>query len=246
MSDENMNTQTGQSGDLGGNTGSTPVTGFSQAGVNAQSPDPSWWAEREKEILAKAYQQTQSQISKSENRQNTNFQGMIDKFKADFGVTLTPEQAQEMAQNQAARSMQNVQGQAQSPVQKAPATDPSYQGFLYYHGMKQDSALFRQCFEVQKTLGVELDKTDEEYQKLTHPEDGKKYKPAEFVQAWKQACINKMIRLQSASQGNNGKKDEPNLGRMPILGSQGRKANNYDPNRRGKSYLSEYLKDKVK
>ena len=241
MSDENMTAPSGQTGDLGGNAGSNPVTVSQQASANVQSSDP--WAEREKQILAKAYQQAQSLVSKSENRQTSNFQGMIDQFKRDFGVTLSPEQAEEIARNQAAKSMSNVPPVAQQTAQQTPAPDPQYQGFMYYHGVKQDSPLFRQVYEVQNTLGVQLEKTDQEYYTLTHPDH--KYKPAEFVQAWKQACINKMVRLQNASQGNTTGNDT-NLGRLPIVGSQGRRANSYDPNRTGKSYLSAYLKDKVK
>ena len=241
MSDENVSTQSGQTGDFGGNAGSNPVTGFNQTSANVQSSDP--WAEREKQILAKAYQQAQSLVSKSENRQSNQFQGMIDQFKRDYGVTLSPEQAQEIALNQAAKSAQNVQAVAQQQAQQVSAPDPMYQGFMYYHGVKQDSPLFRQVYEVQNTLGVQLEKTDEEYYTLTHPDH--KYKPQEFVQAWKQACINKMVRLQNASQGGT-QRDDTNLGRMPIIGGQGRKANSYDPARSGKSYLSAYLKDKVK
>lgn len=239
MSDENMSTPTGQTGDLGGNDVQQNMNGTVQAGANVQSSDP--WAEREKAILAKAYQQAQSLVDKSATRQSNQFQGMIDQFKSEFGVTLTPEQAQQMAQNQAMKSSANVPMQAQAPAQQANAADPQYQGFMYYHGVKEDSPLFREVYQVQKTLGVELDKTDAEYQKLIHPE--KKYKPKEFVNAWKQACIDKMVRLQNANQGNT---NDANLGRMPIIGGQGRRATNYDPSRTGKSYLSAYLKDKVK
>lgn len=242
MSDEIMNTQSGQVGDLAGNAVQQNVNGFQQAGVSGQSSDVSW-EEREKALLAKAYQQAQSLISKSENRQSSQFQGMIDQFRRDYGVTLTEQQAQEMARNQAAKSTQNVPAQAQAPAQTATATDPSYQGFMYYHGMKQDSPLYRQCFEVQKTLGVELDKSDEEYQKLIHPEQ--KYKPAEFVNAWKQACINKMIRLQSAQQETaQNSKPETNLGQMPLIGSRGSKPKNYDSKRSGKSYIAQYMSEK--
>lgn len=239
MSDENMSTPTGQTGDLGGNDVQQNMNGTVQAGANVQSSDP--WAEREKAILAKAYQQAQSLVDKSATRQSNQFQGMIDQFRSEFGVTLTPEQAQQMAQNQAMKSSANVPMQAQAPAQQANAADPQYQGFMYYHGVKEDSPLFREVYQVQKTLGVELDKTDAEYQKLIHPE--KKYKPKEFVNAWKQACIDKMVRLQNANQGNT---NDANLGRMPIIGGQGRRANSYDPSRTGKSYLSAYLKDKVK
>lgn len=239
MSDENMSTPTGQTGDLGGNDVQQNMNVTNQAGANVQSSDP--WAERERQILAKAYQQAQSLVDKSASRQTNQFQGMIDQFRSEFGVTLTPEQAQQMAANQAQKSSANVPMQAQAPAQQANATDPQYQGFMYYHGVKEDSPLFREVYQVQKTLGVELDKTDAEYQKLIHPE--KKYKPKEFVNAWKQACIDKMVRLQNANQGNT---NDANLGRMPIIGGQGRRASNYDPSRSGKSYLSAYLKDKVK
>lgn len=244
MSDEIMNAQPGQVGDLGGNAVQQNVSGTQQASVNVQSPDN--WAEREKEILAKAYQQTQSLISKSENRQSNNFQSMIDQFKRDYGVTLTPEQAQEMAQNQAAKSGQNAPVTAQAQAQKANATDASYQGFKYYFGMtgSQNDSLYRQCFDVQRALGVELEKSDEEYQKLAHPET--KYKPQEFVAAWRQACINKLVRLQSARQeGTDKAKPQTNLGQMPVVGAQGSKPTSYDPKRTGKSYLSAYLKDKI-
>ena len=245
MSDEIMNTQPGQVGDLGGNAVQPNVNVTPQASANGQSPDADWWAQKEKEILAKAYQQSQSLVSKSENRQSTNMQSMIDQFKRDYGVTLTPEQAQEMAQNQAAKSMQNASVQAQTPKQNANATDPSFQGFKYYFGMNgsQNDNLYRQCFEVQKALGVELEKGDAEYHKLTHPET--KYKPQEFVAAWRQACIDKLVRLQSAQREGADNKGQTNLGQMPDVGGQGKKVTTYDPKRTGKSYLSDYLKDKI-
>lgn len=243
MSDENMTTSSGQMSDLGSsNDVQQNTNGTFQASGNAQSSNDNW-ADRERAILAKAYQQAQSLVDKSANRQSNQFQGMIDQFRSEFGVTLTPEQAQQMAQNQMQRSQENAPAQAQAQEQDPYATDAQYNGFMYYHGVRNDSPLFREVFEVQKTLGVELDKTDEEYQKLIHPEH--KYKPREFVNAWKQACINKMVRLQNANQNGNAQNDA-NLGRMPIIGGQGRRANNFDPNRSGKSYLSAYLKDKVK
>lgn len=243
MSDENMTTPSGQMGDLAGNATPMSANASQQASGNVQSSDAQW-AEREKALLAKAYQQAQSLVSKSENRQSSHVQGMIDQFKRDFGVTLSPEQAQEIALNQAMKSTPNVQPNAQQEVQPANTPDPAYQGFMYYHGVKEDSPLFREVYEVQRTLGVELDKTDEEYQKLIHPE--RRYKPVEFVNAWKQACINKIVRLQNASQNGTTAQNDVNLGRMPVIGGQGRRANNYDPSRSGKSYLSAYLKDKVK
>lgn len=243
MSDEIMNAQPGQVGDLSGNAGQQPVTGFQSASNNAfanQSPDVSW-EDREKDFLAKAFQQTQRMISQSENRQSSKYQGMIDQFKADYGVTLTEQQAQEMAQNQAAKSLPNVNMPAQAQAQQAPAIDPMYQGFLYYHGIRQDSPVFKQVFDIQNTLGVNLDKTDDEYYKLTHPAE--KYKDTNaFVDAWKQACLDKMVRLKNAQQQNADSKT--NLGQMPLVGSKGQKANNYDPKRTAKSYFSEYLKDK--
>lgn len=245
MSDEIINTQSGQTGDLAGNAVQPNVNGFQQASGNVQSPDFDR-GEWEKAILAKAYQQTQSLISKSENRQSSNFQGMIDQFKRDYGVTLTEQQAQEMAQNQAAKSMQNVPMQAQAPRQTAPATDPAYQGFMYYHGMRQGTGLdaeYRQMYQLQNTLGVQLEKTDEEYQKFAHPE--KKYaNKAELVNAWKQACLDKMVRLKSEQAQPSENQKGTNLGQMPLVGSRGGKANNYDPKRSPKSYFSEYMKDK--
>lgn len=244
MSDEIMNAQTGQSGDLTENAVQPNVTGFQQASNNAfsnQSPEVSW-EDREKDFLAKAFQQTQRMISQSENRQTSKYQGMIDQFKANYGVTLTEEQAQAMAQNQASKSLPNVQAPAQAPVQQAPAVDPMYQGFLYYHGIQRDSPVFHQVFNIQRTLGVDLDKTDEEYQKLTHPTE--KYKDTNaFVDAWKQACLDKMVRLKNAQQSDDSKPNT-NLGQMPLVGSKGQKANNYDPKRTAKSYFSEYMKDK--
>ena len=238
MSDEIINTQSGQAGDLVGNAGQSTVNAFQQAGGNAQSPDVSW-DEREKAILAKAYQQAQSLVSKSENRQTSKYQGMIDQFKASYGVTLTEEQAQAMAQNQAAKSAQNAPAQAQAQAQQAPAVDPQYQGFLYYHGIKNDSKVFRQIYSIQNTLGVQLEKGDEEYQKFTHPE--KKYEDANaFVNAWKQACVAKVMRLQSAQEE---KQPNTNLGQMPLVGSRGSKANNYDPKRTSKSYIEEYMRN---
>jgi len=243
MSDEIMNAQPGQVGDLSGNAGQQPATGFQQASNNAfanQSPDVSW-EDREKDFLAKAYQQTQRMISQSENRQSSKYQGMIDQFKADYGVTLTEQQAEAMAQNQAAKSLPNVNMPAQAQAQQAPAVDPMYQGFLYYHGIQQDSPVFKQVFDIQNTLGVNLDKTDDEYYALTHPAE--KYKDANaFVNAWKQACLDKMVRLKNAEQNTDSK--NTNLGQMPLVGSKGQKANNYDPKRTAKSYFSEYLKDK--
>lgn len=245
MSDEIMNVQTGQSGDLGGNAVQQNVNGSYSAGVNNQSPDADTWAQREKDFLTKAYQQAQSLVDKSANRQVSQFQGMIDQFKAEYGVTLTPEQVQEMALNRAVKSMPNVQGAAQQPLQQAPATDPSFQGFMYYHGMNNNSEmtpLYKQMFDLQNTLGVQLEKTDAEYQKFIHPE--KKYTKAEFVAAWKQACIDKIVRLQSA-QGTEpaDEKKSTNLGQMPLVGSRGKKSNDYDPKRSTKSYVEEYMRN---
>ncbi len=244
--DDNINTQTGQSGDLGGNAGQQPVTGFQQAGGNVQSPEVSW-EDREKAFLAKAYQQAQSLVSKSENRQTSNVQGMIDQFKRDFGVTLTEQQAQEMAQNQAAKSLPNVQSVAQQTTQQVPATDPQYQGFMYYHGMTNDpnlTPLYRQMYDIQNTLGVQLEKGDPEYYKFTHPEQ--KYKKEEFVGAWRQACIEKMLRLQSTqpAQADGNNQQSTNLGQMPLVGSRGRKPNTYDDKRSAKSYFSQYIGEK--
>lgn len=246
MSDEIMNVQSGQTGDLVGAAVQQNVNVPLQASGNNQSPDANEWAQRERDFLSKAYQQAQSLVDKSANRQANQFQGMIDKFKADFGVTLTPEQAQEMAQNQAQRSAPNAQGVAQPPAQQVTAPDPSFQGFMYYHGMdpnRQDLApMYKQMFQVQNTLGVQLEKTDEEYQRFLHPE--KKYNRAEFVQAWKQACIDKMVRLRSEQSEAKPDNQDTNLGQMPIVGSRGSKANTYDPKRTAKSYIAEYMKDK--
>ena len=238
MSDEIMNTQTGQSGDLAGNDIQQNANASLQASVSDQSSDAAW-AEREKQILAKAYQQAQSLVSKSENRQSSRYQSMIDEFKANYGVTLTEQQAQEMAQNQAAKSTANVPVQAQAPAQTAPATDPSYQGFLYYHGINNDSPVFRQAYDIQKMLGVRLEEADEEYQKLTHPET--KYKPEEFIQAWKQACIDKMVRLKATQQPDKNSQSNTNMGQLPLVGSKGNKSATFDPKKRAKSYLSEFM-----
>jgi len=237
MSDEIMNTQSGQTGDLVENAVQQNVNGFAQASGNGQSPEIDW-AQREKDILAKAYQQAQSLVSKSENRQSNKYQSMIDEFKANYGVTLTEQQAQEMAQNQAAKSSQNAEVQAQAPKQNAQATDPAYQGFLYYHGVTQDNPVFRQAYQMQNMLGVKLEESDEEYQKITHPEDGKKYKPDEFLAAWRQACIDKIVRLQSAKQTD---KAGTNMGQLPLVGSRGTKPKNFDPAKRAKQYLSEFV-----
>ena len=95
MSDEIMNTQTGQSGDLGGAAVQPNVTVPLQASANDQSPEADQWAQRERDFLAKAYRQAQSLVDKSADRQSTNFQNVIDQFKRDYGVILTQEQAQQ-------------------------------------------------------------------------------------------------------------------------------------------------------
>lgn len=232
MPEDTIITQTGQSENLGGNAVQPNVNGFQQDGGNGQSAD---WDEREKALLARAYQQAQSLVDKSASRQSTQFQSVIDQFKRDYGVTLTPEQAQEMSQNQQSKSMQNAQGPAQARTQQANAADPSYQGFLYYHGA-QDNPVFRQAYDIQNMLGVKLDQSDEEYQNLLKREQ--KYQPEEFIEAWKKACVAKMMRLQSTQQNP----ENTNLGQMPLVGSQGKKSNPYDPNRTAKSYFQEYLK----
>lgn len=238
MSDEIMNTPSGQMGDLVGNDVQQNTNGSQQAGANVQSSGDDW-AEREKQILAKAYQQAQSLVSKSENRQSSKYQGMIDEFKANFGVTLTEQQAQEMAQNRAAKSTPNAQGQAQAPTQNAQATDPAYQGFLYYHGVTQDNPIYRQAFNIQNALGVKLEEADEEYQKVTHPAE--KYSPEQFLTAWRQACIDKLVRLRSTQQeSGNG---TPNMGQLPLVGSKGNKSKTYDPQKRAKSYISDFMNE---
>lgn len=234
MSEDTNFTQTGQSEYLGGNAVQPNVNGFQQDSGNGQSAD---WDEREKALLARAYQQAQSLVDKSASRQSSQFQSVIDQFKRDFGVTLTPEQAQEMSQNQQSKSMPNAQAQAQPRPQQALATDPSYQGFLYYHGI-QDDPVFRAAYEIQTMLGVKLDQNDEEYRTLLNREQ--KYQPKEFVDAWKNACIQKVMRLQSAQQTN----ENTNLGQMPLVGSQGKKSNPYDPKRTAKSYFDEYMRNR--
>lgn len=240
MSDEIMNTQSGQTENLAENAVPQNANGSLQGSVNGQSPDN--WAERERAILAKAYQQAQSLVDKSANRQSTNFQSMIDQFKRDYGVTLTQEQAQEMASNQAARSSQNAQMQAQASAQNATATDPAYQGFLYYHGINNDSPVFRQAYDIQNMLGVRLEEADEEYQKLSHP--AQKYKPEEFIAAWKQACIDKIVRMRSTQQpADNSQQSQTNMGQLPLVGSKGNKAKTYNPQKRSKEYLSEFVSE---
>lgn len=234
MPEDTIITQTGQSENLGGNAVQPNVNGFQQDGGNGQSAD---WDEREKALLARAYQQAQSLVDKSASRQSTQFQSVIDQFKRDYGVTLTPEQAQEMSQNQQSKSMQNAQGPAQARTQQANAADASYQGFLYYHGVPDDP-VFRAAFDIQNMLGVKLDQTDEEYRNLLNRDQ--KYQPREFVDAWKNACIQKVMRLQSAQQPN----ENTNLGQMPLVGSQGKKSNPYDPKRTAKSYFDEYMRNR--
>ena len=236
MPEDTINTQTGQSGYLAGNDVQPNANGFHQDGENGQSPE---WDEREKALLARAYQQAQSLVDKSASRQSTQFQSVIDQFKREFGVTLTPEQAQEMSQNQQSKSMPNAQMLAQTNAQQAPASDPSYQGFLYYHGL-QDDPVFRAAYDIQNMLGVRLDQQDEEYQNLLNREQ--KYQPNEFIDAWRNACMKKAMRMQSMQQGN----DNTNLGQMPLVGSQGKKSNPYDPGRTAKSYFDEYLRNREK
>lgn len=244
MADEIINTPAAQPGDLGGNAGQQTVNGSQQASVAVQSSNADEFTDREKQILDQAFRNAQRLVSKSENRQSSQFQGMIDQFKAEYGVTLTPEQAQEMANNQAAKSMPNVQNAGQQSAQQAtPQNDPSYQGFLYYHGIP-DNQIFRQAYDIQNMLGVKLDQNDPEYQNLYNREQ--KYQPNEFIDAWKQACVNKMIRLQNAQQESGNQKQNTNLGQMPLVGSQGKKANTYDPNRTAKSYFHEYYEDMKK
>ena len=90
-------------------------------------------------------------------------------------------------------------------------------------------------------LGVKLEENDEELKSLLNREQ--KYKPDEFVQAWKQACISKMIRLQSAQQQQNNSQGT-NMGQMPLVGSRGEQSKPYDPKRSSKSYFSDYISEK--
>ena len=237
MEGEINNTQSAQTGDLVGNAVQQNAPTSQQASVAVQSPETNL-TDREKFLLDQAFRASQRLVSKSENRQVSQFQGMIDKFKADYGITLTPEQAQEMAANQYMKSMPNAEPAGQpAPQQAQTSEDQSYQGFRYYFGINEDNPIYRQCFDVQKTLGIELEKNDPEFYTLTHPEQ--KYQPDQFVQAWKQACINKMIRLQSQQQPNT------NMGQLPIVGSKGNRANQYDPFKEPDAYFDEYF-EKIK
>lgn len=234
MEGEINNTQSAPTGDLVGGAVQQNVSTPPQASVAVQSPEE--LTDREKFLLDQAFRQSQRLVSKSENRQVSQFQGMIDQFKADYGVTLTPEQAQEMAANQYAKSMPNAQAAGQQPVQQAQTPeDQSYAGFRYYFGIDQDNPVYRRCFDMQKTLGVELEKNDPEFYVLTHPEQ--KYQPDQFVQAWKQACINKIVRLQSQQNQSN-----TNMGQLPIIGSKGSKPDAYDPKKEADEYFTEYFK----
>ena len=235
MEGEINNTQSAPTGDLAGSAVQQNVSTAPQASVAVQSPDGNL-TDREKFLLDQAFRQSQRLVSKSENRQVSQFQGMIDKFKAEYGVTLTPEQAQEMAANQYAKSMPNAQPAGQQPVQQAQTPeDQSYAGFRYYFGIEEDSPVYRQCFNLQKTLGIELEKNDPEFYILTHPQQ--KYQPGQFVDAWKQACLRKRIRLQSEQQPNT------NMGQMPLVGSKGSKPNQYDPKKEADAYFDEYFKN---
>ena len=238
MESEINNTQSAPTGDLVGNAvQQTNANDSQQARVGVQSPANAL-TDREKFLLNEAFKQSQRLVSKSETRQSSQFQGMIDKFKADYGVTLTEQQAQEMAANQYARSMPNDDSVGQqNPQQAQTPEDQSYAGFRYYFGIDQDNPIYRQCFDVQRTLGIELEKNDPEFYTLTHPEQ--KYQPAEFVQAWKQACISKMMRLQSQQQDNS---PATNMGQMPLIGSKGNKSNPYDPRKEADEYFTEYFK----
>ena len=242
MADEIINTQPAQVGDLVENAAQPSANDSQQARVAVQSSGEQY-TDREKQLLQRAFRDAQSLVSKSENRQASQFQGMIDKFKAEHGVTLTEEQAKEMAANQYAKSMPNESAVGQQQNQQAPqANDQSYQGFLYYHGIP-DNPVFRQAYDIQNMLGVKLYENDEEYQQyFTNREQ--KYQPAEFVEAWKQACVQKMMRMKSAQNGNQDQ--NTNLGQMPLVGSKGNASNPYDPNRSAKSYLAEYYKDMKK
>ena len=241
MESEINNAQSAQIGDLAGSA-AQGVSTYQQASGAVQSQDSSL-TDREKFLLNEAFKQSQRLVSKSENRQTSQFQGIIDKFKSEFGVNLTEQQAQEMAANQYAKSMPNVQTAGQQSGQQAnPQNDPSYQGFLYYHGIK-DNPVFREAYTIQNTLGVKLEQSDPEYQNLYNREN--KYQPKEFVDAWKQACIAKIMRLQAAQ--NPGKnQDKTNLGQMPLIGGKGKKANDYDPKRPAKSYFDEYMRNREK
>ena len=239
MAEDLINAQTAQSGDLAENAVSNANVS-QQARVAVQSSGEEY-TEREKQLLQRAFRDAQSLVSKSENRQQSQFQGMIDKFKAETGVTLTEEQAREMAANQFAKSMPNASAQGQGQAQQATQqNDPSYQGFLYYHGI-QDAPVFREAFNIQQMLGVKLDESDEEYKQYFVGRE-EKYQPADFLEAWKQACVGKMMRLKAMQEGNQGKANT-NLGQMPLVGSKGNTSEAYDPARTAKSYISEYLKD---
>ena len=234
MEGEINNTQSAQTGDLVGNAVQQNAPTSQQASVAVQSPETNL-TDREKFLLDQAFRASQRLVSKSENRQTSQFQGMIDKFKADYGITLTPEQAQEMAANQYMKSMPNANAEGQQQMQSAQTSeDQSYAGFRYYFGINEDNPIYRQCFDVQKTLGIELEKNDPEFYTLTHPEQ--KYQPDQFVAAWKQACINKMVRLQTQQNQNT------NMGQLPIVGSKGNKANQYDPFKEPDAYFDEYYK----
>lgn len=235
MEGEINNAQSAPTGDLVGSAVQQNAPTTPQASVAVQSPEVNL-TDREKYLLDQAFRASQRLVSKSENRQASQFQGMIDKFKSEYGVTLTPEQAQEMAASQYMKSMPSEEPVGQQvPQQAQTSEDQSYNGFRYYFGINEDNPIYRQCYDVQKTLGIELEKSDPEFYTLTHPEE--KYQPDAFVQAWKQACINKMIRLQSQQNQAN-----TNMGQLPIVGSKGSKANTYDPFKEPDEYFDEYYK----
>ena len=236
MEGEINSTQSAPTGDLVGNAVQQNASVNQQASAAVQSPDGNL-TDREKYLLDQAFRASQRLVSKSENRQVSQFQGMIDKFKSDYGVTLTPEQAQEMAAAQYMKSMPNAAAEGQqTPQQAQTPEDQSYAGFRYYFGIQNDNEVYHKVFNVQRMLGVELEKSDPEFYVLTHPTE--QYEPEQFVAAWKQACINKMIRLQQ------GQENQPktNMGQLPLVGSKGNRVDTFDPAKEADEYFDDYFK----
>lgn len=249
MSEDNFVATQGQ-----GNSFESPVSNGANADV--QNSGQNQYITREmldqsmKEILAKAYQQSQSLSDKASNRTASRVQAIIDDFRSKTGVTLTSEQAEQMAQSQAGgQSVGNNAGAMPMANAGAERVDPTYQQFLYYHGFNQPNNLTKKMFDVQTSFGVRLMADDPEYREYFGPDKKGAYKrDTDFLGAWRNALMDKAVRVRNSNspkQAEPEKEKPANMGNLPLVGSQGKQAKRgYDPRRSGKSYINEYMKNK--
>lgn len=204
--------------------------------VNNQAITKDDWNNFAKELKSAVYQQIQSTFDKNSAKSKSEAQTFIDQFKQQYGVTLTADQAKQMAQNKQNPGADVRQSDTQTNVDD---TDKDYERFVYYHGIEKDAPAFHECYKAEQAFGIRLFENDPEYQELVNPTE--KYQNQEsFVKAWRSALKKKLLRTDN-EPSNNKNDNSANPGAMTAIGNRGNKSTTFDPNKKSSEYLATAL-----